>query len=67
MGSRTDESLAEGDVRQSGLLDRCPRCSMQVRRTEIEIHLAHSHNIGPVVKSDKGKDGRNKRRGSTRD
>lgn len=67
MSQRTDESPVEADLRQSGLLDRCPRCSMQVRRTEIEIHLAHSHNIGPAGKSDKGKDRRTTRRGSSRD
>ena len=57
---------ALGDARQSGQLDRCPRCAMQVRRTELDIHLAHSHNIGPVTKSEKGKDGRGRRRSSER-
>jgi hypothetical protein len=26
---------------------RCTSCNMQVRRSELEIHLAHAHNIGP--------------------
>ncbi len=41
---------------------RCPRCSMQVRREELSVHLAHAHNVGPAVKNEKGKDRRNKRR-----
>jgi hypothetical protein len=35
---------------------------MQVRQDEMEIHLAHSHNIGPVVKKERGKDNRNRSR-----
>jgi hypothetical protein len=35
---------------------------MRVRRDEMDIHLAHAHNIGPVVMKEKGKDRHNKRR-----
>ena len=41
----------------------CPRCSMEVRRTEMESHLAHAHNIGPVTaKKPRERDGRGRRR-----
>jgi hypothetical protein len=45
----------------------CPRCSMQLRQDEMDIHLAHSHNIGPAAKKEKGKDGRNRGRSSHSD
>lgn len=38
---------------------------MQVLRSEMDIHLAHGHNIGPSTeKKDKGKGGRGKPRRS---
>jgi hypothetical protein len=40
---------------------------MQLRREEMDIHLAHAHDIGPVVKKEKGKDGRNRRRSGDRE
>lgn len=41
--------------------DPCGRCSLTLRRSEMQIHLAHSHNIGPVRKSDKDKKSRGAR------
>ena len=36
-------------------LQRCAKCSMRVRRDEVDIHLAHAHNIGPATgRKDKG-------------
>lgn len=35
-----DDSAGDG-------LQPCPRCGMRVRRSEMSIHLAHAHNIGP--------------------
>lgn len=37
------------------VFESCGRCSLTLRRSEMQIHLAHSHNIGPVRKSDKDK------------
>ncbi len=37
------------------VFEPCGRCSLTLRRSEMQIHLAHSHNIGPVRKSDKDK------------
>jgi hypothetical protein len=39
---------------------RCSNCRLVVRRTELEIHLAHAHDIGPRAdrKSSKPKRGR---------
>lgn len=51
--------------RQQGTFTRCSRCTMEVRRTELEVHLAHAHNIGPV-KERKDKDGRRSRDRSER-
>jgi uncharacterized protein (DUF3084 family) len=39
---------------------------MRVRRDEMDIHLAHAHNIGPVVMKEKGRDRHNKRRPPSR-
>lgn len=45
---------------------RCARCSMKVRRTEMEIHLAHAHNMGPGgAKKDKKDERRGGRGRST--
>ena len=36
-------------------LFRCNRCSIRVRRDEIDVHLAHAHNVGPTPgKKEKG-------------
>jgi hypothetical protein len=43
---------------------RCSTCSMGIRRDEMDVHLAHSHNIGPVVKKEKNRDGAKRRRSS---
>lgn len=37
---------------------RCSRCAMKLRRSEMDIHLAHSHDIGPKLEKDKRKDRR---------
>lgn len=39
---------------------RCSNCRLVVRRSELEIHLAHAHDIGPRAdrKSSKPKRGR---------
>lgn len=37
----------------AAVFERCGRCSLTLRSSEMQIHLAHSHNIGPVRKSDK--------------
>ena len=34
-----DAPLGGGDY-----LTSCPRCTMRVRRSELDIHLAHAHN-----------------------
>ena len=44
-------------------LMRCSHCSTRVRRDELEIHLAHAHNVGPVTEKKK-KGGRDRDRGS---
>lgn len=33
----------------------CGRCSLTVRRSEMPVHLAHAHNIGPAREKDKKK------------
>jgi hypothetical protein len=33
--------------------ERCARCQMEIRRTEMEFHLGHAHNVGPVREKDK--------------
>lgn len=33
--------------------ERCSRCHMEIRHTEMEFHLGHAHNIGPVRERDK--------------
>ena len=44
------------------VLARCHRCPMRVRNDEMDIHLAHAHNIGPNTgKKDKGGRDRNRR------
>lgn len=43
------------------VFEQCGRCSLTLRRSEMQIHLAHSHNIGPVRKSDKDKKNRGAR------
>ena len=51
-------------ARSSGgiVLSRCHRCSMRVRNDEMDIHLAHAHNIGPSTgKKDKGGRDRSRR------
>jgi hypothetical protein len=43
---------------------RCSRCTIRVRRSEMDIHLAHAHNVGPSTgKKEKG--GRNRDRRSS--
>jgi len=34
---------------------RCTNCRMVVRRSELEIHLAHAHDIGPRQERKGGK------------
>jgi uncharacterized C2H2 Zn-finger protein len=43
---------------------RCSRCSIRVRRDEIDVHLAHAHNVGPTP-SKKEKGGRDRGRRSS--
>lgn len=62
MTAETERRSETDEGRNLNALGRCSRCSMQVRRDELDIHLAHAHNIGPAAKKDKGKDGRGKRR-----
>ena len=64
--SETDRESGEDATRQSGAFTRCSRCSMEVRRTELEVHLAHAHDIGPMTgKKPRGdKEGRGSRRSS---
>ena len=38
-------------------VEDCPKCGMEVRRSELADHLAHAHNIGPARE---GKDRRGK-------
>lgn len=45
-----------------GEFSRCPRCSMEARTSEMAIHLAHSHNIGPAPSKEKRRDSRDRRR-----
>ena len=55
---RTTESDAPDQVERSEApkddaprgdgMEGCPRCAMKVRRSEMSIHLAHAHNIGPA-------------------
>lgn len=50
----TDDATVIPDEGGSGDgLTSCPRCSMKVRRSELEIHLAHAHNIGRDTRKDK--------------
>ena len=59
-----NDSAATGEHAEvPSAFTRCSQCSMQLRRSEMDIHLAHSHNIGPSTgKKDRGRDGRGKRR-----
>ncbi|MFC2153020.1 hypothetical protein ACFLQ7_00055 [Actinomycetota bacterium] len=50
----TDEFGGDGGSR-SDTMEPCPMCRMTVRRSELAVHLAHAHNIGPS--------GSNKRKG----
>lgn len=50
------------DTGHTNVFGRCDRCSMTVRRDEMDVHLAHAHNIGPSVKKEKSRDGRGNRR-----
>ena len=45
-----DERSSEprDDAPRGDGMEGCPRCSMRVRRSEMSIHLAHAHNIGPT-------------------
>ena len=46
----------------------CPRCRMVVRRMEMEIHLAHAHDIGAQRgKREGGKDRRDRKERRDRD
>ena len=45
-----------------GQFSRCARCALVIRRTEMDIHLAHAHNIGQHDKKDKKKDRRSGKR-----
>ncbi len=60
--SDTKAQLTKDLAHQDAVFGRCPQCSMKLRRDEMDVHLAHAHNIGPAAKKDKGKDGRGKRR-----
>lgn len=62
MTAEKERRSATEHARPVDALGLCPRCSMRVRRSEMDIHLAHAHNIGPVVAKEKDKDRRNKRR-----
>lgn len=42
--ARPDDRSDDG-ARGDGM-EGCPKCGMQVRRSEMSIHLAHAHNIG---------------------
>ncbi len=50
---------ADEQAPPSGALVECFRCRMEVRRLELDVHLAHAHNIGPDggAKKEKRKDG----------
>jgi uncharacterized C2H2 Zn-finger protein len=50
------------NAKSQGEFSRCPRCSMEARTSEMSVHLAHSHNIGPTVTKDKRRNGRDRRR-----
>jgi hypothetical protein len=51
------------DGRNSGEFGRCTRCSMRLRRSEMDIHLAHAHDIGPSTgKKERSKDSRGRGR-----
>ncbi len=54
-GERRDDDRGERGDR----MEPCTKCGMQVRRSEMAIHLAHAHNIGPA--------GEKRRRGGGRD
>ncbi|RPI21967.1 MAG: hypothetical protein EHM57_05930 [Actinobacteria bacterium] len=67
-----DETIGESGedaARYAGAFTRCSRCSMETRRSEMEVHLAHAHDIGPMTnKKPRGdKDGRGFRRSSSND
>ena len=59
------ESTGAGEQdrsQQTGMFARCGRCQMEVRRSEMDMHLAHAHNIGVMPsKKDKRRDGRGRR------
>lgn len=44
---RTDKP--QDDAPRGDGMEGCPKCSMRVRRSEMSIHLAHAHNIGPAT------------------
>jgi uncharacterized C2H2 Zn-finger protein len=56
--SRPDDRGDDG-ARGDGM-EGCPKCGMQIRRSEMSIHLAHAHNIGQ--QGDKKRKGGNRQR-----
>jgi len=48
---RTDADGSGGPPEDGGsradTMESCPTCSMKIRRSELAVHLAHAHNIGP--------------------
>ena len=61
--SKPEPAPAERPRSGGGIvMSRCHRCPMRVRNDEMDIHLAHAHNIGPSTgKKDKGGRDRNRR------
>lgn len=64
---RTDASgsggLSEDGGSRTDTMESCPMCSMNVRRSELAVHLAHAHNVGPASgKKRKGQSGGRERR-----
>lgn len=43
---RTD--APRDDAPRGDGMEGCPKCTMRIRRSEMSIHLAHAHNIGPA-------------------
>jgi hypothetical protein len=46
MSDSTDPAAAEREPTQgtADAMEPCPVCSMQIRRSEMDIHLGHAHN-----------------------
>jgi hypothetical protein len=58
----TDDDSSRAESSGGDPIGPCPKCTIQVRRSELDIHLAHAHNFDRTAKKPARRKGRDRDR-----